>query len=151
MVTHRDLYDARLHSDLKVSDMVSNGSWLWPDEWYEKYHSIINLTVPVLDSNMDDKIVWRTNNGKEVEFSVSVANVDLNDQKPRVEWWKLIWYSQCIPKHSFILWLALHDRLSTQDNLMKWGIHSVNRSYLCYNKAEDLEHLLFQCKFATEI
>ncbi|PWA46891.1 reverse transcriptase domain, Reverse transcriptase zinc-binding domain protein [Artemisia annua] len=34
---------------------------------------------------------------------------------------------------------------------MKWGIHSVNICYLCYNKAEDLDHLLFQCQFATEV
>ncbi|PWA64123.1 hypothetical protein CTI12_AA347270 [Artemisia annua] len=34
---------------------------------------------------------------------------------------------------------------------MRWGIQSVNRCYLCYNKAEDLDHLLFQCQFATEI
>ena len=85
MVTNRDLYDARLHCELKVCDMVSNGNCLWPEEWYVKYHSITNLAVPNLDSNIEDKVVWRTKNGVEVDFSVSIANCDLKEQNARVD------------------------------------------------------------------
>ncbi|PWA90893.1 RNA-directed DNA polymerase, eukaryota, Reverse transcriptase zinc-binding domain protein [Artemisia annua] len=103
------------------------------------------MTVPSLNDDIEDKIVWRTNCGKEAEFSIKVVNFDLNRLNPCVEWWKLVWYSQCIPKHTFILWLA--NRQSTQDRLMKWGIHGANRCCLCYNNSVDLPHLFFQCPF----
>lgn len=32
-ITHRDLYDARLDANLKVSDMIKNDVWDWPSEW----------------------------------------------------------------------------------------------------------------------
>jgi hypothetical protein len=28
---------------------------------------------------------------------------------PAVEWHKVVWFSQAIPRHAFILWLALRD------------------------------------------
>ena len=39
-ITHRDLYDARLDTGLKVSEMISNGCWNWPFEWYHKFSII---------------------------------------------------------------------------------------------------------------
>ncbi|GJS14637.1 RNA-directed DNA polymerase, eukaryota, reverse transcriptase zinc-binding domain protein [Tanacetum coccineum] len=32
-ITYRDLYDERLNSGLKVSDMIGNGEWKWPSDW----------------------------------------------------------------------------------------------------------------------
>ncbi|GJX06069.1 RNA-directed DNA polymerase, eukaryota, reverse transcriptase zinc-binding domain protein [Tanacetum coccineum] len=36
---------------------------------------------------------------------------------PKVEWHKTIWFSQCIPRHLFVMWMALHDRLRTQERM----------------------------------
>ncbi|GFS42551.1 hypothetical protein Acr_00g0080480 [Actinidia rufa] len=35
----------------------------------------------------------------------------------KLTWPKLVWHSSIIPKHSFILWLGLRDRLLTKDKL----------------------------------
>ncbi|GJX38684.1 RNA-directed DNA polymerase, eukaryota, reverse transcriptase zinc-binding domain protein [Tanacetum coccineum] len=145
---NRSLYDARLKKDLKVSDMICNGEWKWPNEWQVKFPTIFNLEVPMIIADKNDKLVWRTRSGKEVEFSVSIANHDLNQHCPSVQWWKLIWYSQCIPKHSFILWLVIQGRICTQDKLKDWGNQAVNRCCLCLNNCEDLQHLFFQCPFS---
>ncbi|GJX44527.1 RNA-directed DNA polymerase, eukaryota, reverse transcriptase zinc-binding domain protein, partial [Tanacetum coccineum] len=99
-ISYRDLYDERLGDDMKVSDMLVN-----------------------------DRVVWRNKFGKDMDFSVSIVNTDLNEQGHVVPWWKLMWFSQCIPKPSFILWLAVQNRLNL----------------------EDLNHLMFQCSFAKEI
>ena len=37
------------------------------------------------------------------------------------QWWKLIWLSVAIPRHAFINWFAITNRLATQDILLKWG------------------------------
>ncbi|GJY13067.1 RNA-directed DNA polymerase, eukaryota, reverse transcriptase zinc-binding domain protein [Tanacetum coccineum] len=39
----RDIYDARLDENAKVSDMISNNQWNWPNGWKEKYALLNNL------------------------------------------------------------------------------------------------------------
>ena len=36
------------------------------------------------------------------------------------QWWKLIWFSVTVPRHAFINWFAITNRLATQDMLLKW-------------------------------
>jgi hypothetical protein len=42
-------------------------------------------------------------------------------RKPQVEWWSLVWFSKAIPRHSFLLWLALRDSLVTGERMAAWG------------------------------
>ncbi|GJS37025.1 RNA-directed DNA polymerase, eukaryota, reverse transcriptase zinc-binding domain protein [Tanacetum coccineum] len=119
-----DLYDARLRDNMTLKEMVSNGQLMWPQE---------------------------CRNGVDMSFSVSIAYSDMNTQFPMVQWWKVIWFSQCIPKHSFIVWLAIQDRLTTMDKISKWGDYAVNRCSLCCQACEDINHLLFQCPFSREV
>nr|GEZ70209.1 hypothetical protein [Tanacetum cinerariifolium] len=42
---YRSLYDARLKMDLKVSDLICNEEWKWPDDWHIKFPNIVNLIV----------------------------------------------------------------------------------------------------------
>ena len=82
---------------------------------------------------------------------MSIVNSDLNNYNQSVDWWQLVWFSQCIPKHTFILWLTIQDRLTNQDKLIKWGIQGANRCSLCQMDSEDMHHLFFQCTFAKEV
>ncbi|GKE12141.1 reverse transcriptase zinc-binding domain-containing protein, partial [Tanacetum coccineum] len=125
-ITHKDLYDARLRDNMTLKEMVSNGQLMWPQEWYVKFHWIKNIVCPVLATDAKDKIVWRSRNGVDMSFS-------------------------CIPKHSFIVWLAIQDRLTTMDKISKWGDYAVNRCSLCCQACEDINHLLFQCPFSREV
>ncbi|GJU84292.1 RNA-directed DNA polymerase, eukaryota, reverse transcriptase zinc-binding domain protein [Tanacetum coccineum] len=63
-LSYRDLYDARLKGDMKVSEMINNGQWRWPEEW-DRYE-------------------------KDMKFSVHTAYNDMTNQQPMVAWWKLI-------------------------------------------------------------
>ena len=98
-----------------------------------------------------DKAVWVTNGGIEVDFSVKVDTNDLCDAVPSVQWWKLVWFAQNIPKHSFILWLAIQDMLSTQDKFLKWVMHTINRFHLFLSDYEDIQHLFFNCSYSANI
>ncbi|GKG35972.1 hypothetical protein Tco_0443650, partial [Tanacetum coccineum] len=62
--------------------MIGNGDWLWPRDWLVRFPVITNLEVPKIDEQTVDKIIWRTNNGKDVEFSVKQVNFDLSSHGP---------------------------------------------------------------------
>ncbi|GJR14347.1 reverse transcriptase zinc-binding domain-containing protein [Tanacetum coccineum] len=151
ILSHRDLYDARLKEDLNLSDMITKGQWNWPEEWYDKFPMVTQIAYPALNDVNTDRIVWRNRDEKDLKFSVSIAYADMSIQYPIVPWWKLIWFSHCIPKHSFIVWLAVQDRLTTQDKLRKWGDHAVNRCCLCCQESKNINHILFQCSFSRDI
>ncbi|GJZ20771.1 RNA-directed DNA polymerase, eukaryota, reverse transcriptase zinc-binding domain protein [Tanacetum coccineum] len=143
LITHRDIYDARLKIDMKVYEMVKDGKWGWPSEWYDKFPTVTNIGDPMIDDQISDKVVWKDEDGAYKEFSVKEVHNSLCVNTPTVQWWKVVWFSQNIPKHPFILWLAIQDRLSTQDKLQKWGIYAVNR--------KDLPHLFFKCEFSKDV
>ena len=97
--------------------MVSNGVWKWPNEWNSEYPNVVSIPVPQIDENKSDKIVWRNKNNKECKFSVKEVYKDLRNDSEEVKWAKVIWFSQNIPKHSFILWLAAQNKLMTHECL----------------------------------
>ncbi|PWA89670.1 RNA-directed DNA polymerase, eukaryota, Reverse transcriptase zinc-binding domain protein [Artemisia annua] len=59
--------------------------------------------------------------GSLKKFSIRMAYSELHDGGNVVRWSKLIWFSQNIPKHAFLLWLAIQCKLPTQDKIRRWG------------------------------
>ena len=51
------------------------------------------------------------------EFQSKLAYEFFRPKGATVTWPKLVWYNSISPKHSFILWLGLKDRLLTRDKL----------------------------------
>ncbi|GJZ15925.1 hypothetical protein Tco_0551602 [Tanacetum coccineum] len=62
-ITNRDIYDARLKNDAKLSDLICNGNWIWPDEWGDDFPELNQLAVPNLNQR-DDRVKWVDNNNK---------------------------------------------------------------------------------------
>lgn len=62
---------------------------------------------------------------------------------------KLIWFSQAVPRYSFIAWLAIHNRLSTGDRTQMWGEHQSCR--LCGEPNESRDHLFFACPYSYTV
>ncbi|GJX34247.1 RNA-directed DNA polymerase, eukaryota, reverse transcriptase zinc-binding domain protein [Tanacetum coccineum] len=63
------------------------------------------------------------------------SSVDANDEFEHVN---------SIEGLTFVVWLAIQDRLTTQDKLRRWGDYAVNRCSLRCQESEDINHLLFQ-------
>ncbi|GJS46645.1 RNA-directed DNA polymerase, eukaryota, reverse transcriptase zinc-binding domain protein [Tanacetum coccineum] len=78
------------------------------------------LNVPVLNGERD-KPMWRKNDGKLVDYSTKTAWEYLRTYFAKVEWHKLVWFTQSIPSHMFVVWLAIHERLQTQEKMLKWN------------------------------
>ncbi|KAJ9546283.1 hypothetical protein OSB04_018826 [Centaurea solstitialis] len=75
---------------------------------------------PVLKENVRDKVFWRSLSGSVGDFTVAAVwdenFLHLEDKR----WANLVWFSQGVPRHAFILWLAIKERLRTMDRLLSW-------------------------------
>jgi hypothetical protein len=60
----------------------------------------------------------------------------------KVGWHKLVWYPLAIPRHSFFLWLAIRDSLTTKDKMLKCGLVGDMKCLFCHYSIECKEHLL---------
>ncbi|GKA88802.1 reverse transcriptase domain, reverse transcriptase zinc-binding domain protein [Tanacetum coccineum] len=116
VVTSRDIHRAGFGLSSKVKDAVFNGGWSWPSEWYSKYPIFHSLLVPNISSSAD-VLEWRNNMGEAKNFSVAAVWNCIRPRSDEVEWCHVVWFSNCIPRHAFHLWLVARRRLKTHDML----------------------------------
>ncbi|PWA55517.1 reverse transcriptase zinc-binding domain-containing protein [Artemisia annua] len=88
--------------------------------------------------------------GSLKKFSIRMAYSELHDGGDVVRWSKLIWFSQNIPKHAFLLWLAIQCKLPTQDKIRRWGNYDLMVCLLCYSDLDSHDHLFFNCSYTSK-
>ncbi|GKB66961.1 hypothetical protein Tco_0928373 [Tanacetum coccineum] len=71
----------------------------------------------------------------------------------KVDWVDVVWFSICIPRHAFNLWLVIKKKLKMQDRLSSWDVNgSLAMSYpLCESQPDSHEHLFFECSFSMQV
>ncbi|GKA74484.1 reverse transcriptase zinc-binding domain-containing protein [Tanacetum coccineum] len=148
VVTKRDIYDARMTDKCTVKEAINRGNWNWPSDWAGKFPILSNYGVPNLKESEGDVTKWKDNNGKLVTFSVKQAWKDRIAEGLKVNWKDMVWYTQCIPKHAFVLWMAVQGRLLTQDRMIKWNPNAVLKCPLCDECSDSHDHLFFKCKYS---
>lgn len=94
----------------------------------------------------EDRIYCKSSAGGD--FNVHDGWECIEKNKPRVIWFKLLWSSHLIPKHCFMAWLTILDRLSTKDRQINWGRQIDPTCVLCSNHLETRNHLFFYCNFS---
>ncbi|GFS32294.1 hypothetical protein Acr_00g0021820 [Actinidia rufa] len=85
-------------------------------------------------------------NGK---FQSRLAYEFFRPRGAKLAWPKLVWNGSIIPRHSFILWLGLKDRLLTKDKLRDFI--EDQSCPLCSSQNETLDHLFFHCNIGNQI
>ena len=75
----------------------------------------------------------------------------IRPRREKVVWHKLVWYHLTVPKHVFISWMAILDRLPTMDRLRTRGMEVGGVCALCKQDMETRNHLLFSCSYSKEI
>ena len=43
---------------VKVGDLVSEGLWNWPQSWNDRFEVVMDIQVPKLIVQLDNKVVW---------------------------------------------------------------------------------------------
>ncbi|WZZ85580.1 hypothetical protein YC2023_114159 [Brassica napus] len=75
----------------------------------------------------DDICLWkRENGGFHHVFSTSQTWHLTQSQPPKIPCHKGVWFPEAISKYSFITRLAMHNRLSTEDRILRWNSQVVS-------------------------
>ncbi|GKE19955.1 putative reverse transcriptase domain-containing protein [Tanacetum coccineum] len=105
-----------------VADLILNGTWNWPQAWLAKAPNIGNIVAPILNINKHDCLKWRDANGNMMQFSIKCAWEVLRPRGMEFPWYNIVWFTHCIPRHAFHLWLVMRRSLKTQDKLRTWDV-----------------------------
>ncbi|XP_022024390.1 uncharacterized protein LOC110924702 [Helianthus annuus] len=151
----RMIASAGFNMESKVSDVYSDSSWRWPVAWRDLYPVLIQLDGISLQPNKSDKVLWRQGNQKHV-FSSSRVWDSVRYHAVEVEWCRLVWFGQCIPRHAFLLWLIMRRKLLTQDKILSWDLSrrknmNMMCCLLCYANHDSHTHLFFECKYSSQV
>ncbi|XP_022026078.1 uncharacterized protein LOC110926659 [Helianthus annuus] len=149
-LSHRNMCEGDFSRRSKVADIVSNGMWKWPQDWQERFLNLYNSQVIDI-SDVEDKIIWKTNEGNLIQFTVGDVWMDIREEGAPVPWFSIVWFSQNIPRHAFILWLAIKGRLKTHEVLSAWMDTTHMKCVLCKTTSDSHNHLFFACPYSKEI
>ncbi|GKB50431.1 putative RNA-directed DNA polymerase [Tanacetum coccineum] len=152
-ISTRDIFHAGFNLSTKVHELVLFGAWNWPHEWYSKYQFLSALPAPNISNNVQDLLEWRLPTGKVLPFSVQVVWNSIRSRGADVVWYDMVWFSNCIPRHAFNMWLILLGRLKTQDKLRPWDLSAALSVScpLCNSQPDSQEHLFFECGFSQQL
>ena len=64
-------------------------------------------------------------------YSVKAGYKWQHRSQEKVQWDKLIWARTMLPKHSFVVWVFIHNRLPTLYRLSKFSSHANPHCALC--------------------
>ncbi|GJW36359.1 RNA-directed DNA polymerase, eukaryota, reverse transcriptase zinc-binding domain protein [Tanacetum coccineum] len=125
-ISSRKIYYAGLSLKTNVADVVDNGRWIWPKSLSDEFDGLTAIDPPTLINGKNDKILWKINSGRHKDFS-------------------------CIPRHSFVVWLAIHGRLKTHDKMRAWELKDNLKCIFCKKVKDSHAHLFFSCEFTSKI
>ncbi|KAL0295157.1 UNVERIFIED_CONTAM: hypothetical protein Sradi_6849400 [Sesamum radiatum] len=104
----------------------------------------IIANLPQIHPGESDSIHWKLNAGC---FNTAAVFSLLEPASPTVVWHVLLGGRFKIPRHTFILWLAIKGRLSTMDR--PWMNDVADGCVLCnFAARETHRHLFFECPYA---
>nr|GEX09581.1 hypothetical protein [Tanacetum cinerariifolium] len=102
-------------------------------------------------TNEMDKVRWLSKDNNMVNFSIQRVWKDLRHQHEKVSWYIVVWFTYMIPRHAFIVWLMMYERLHTQDRIAKWYPNKNMKCSLCNEEIDSHDHLFINCKYAAKI
>ncbi|XP_023746810.1 uncharacterized protein LOC111894956 [Lactuca sativa] len=124
---------------------------IWPVEWVNKFPGLKDAPMFCIEPNQRDIISWRDKKGICKQFSCKQVWCDINNFGDKVTWYDIVWYSNCIPRNSFILWMAILNRLKTHDCVKGWEISGNLLCPFCAITPDSHDHLFFKCAYAQLI
>lgn len=127
-----------------VISIQNNGTWSLPSS---NFTELIDLRALIMAVQIQDtdSITWDGLQPKLVSISSiwrAIRSTSVNFQA-----FELVWRSFMIPKFSFILWLAVKNRLLTKDRMTIFGMAVDVRCVLCHNADESIHHLFTDCPY----
>ena len=149
-LSKKDIFYAGFQDSATLADVIDENGWKLPSQWADKYPLLQNLAVHVLN-DQPDRAVWIDKNGNVKKYVTNTVWQDVREEGNGVNWKSLVWYSHCIPKHAFILWLVVKNKLCTQDKIQKWYPNRQYECSLCKSDIDSHDHLFFKCEYSKVV
>ncbi|KAL0281741.1 UNVERIFIED_CONTAM: hypothetical protein Sradi_7291700 [Sesamum radiatum] len=126
--------------DSQLQSVIHQGHWCWPSASDLDIQRIMDELPPIFPQQTDS-ILW-----KPGKFNTKSVLKFLQPPSPRVGWYQLMGGKFGLPRHEFILWLAILERLSTLDRI--WASPTGQKCVLCGGQQREThDHLFFHCSF----
>ena len=112
LVSDRGRAVCGLHINSCISDGSSNGKW-WISHVLSR-SPIISLMKQCLHDagiSLSPHFILLASNTWEHVYNILEVN-----------WYQVVWFKESIPKHAFLTWIAIRDRLPTRDRIHRWGM-----------------------------
>ncbi|XP_059638949.1 uncharacterized protein LOC132281241 [Cornus florida] len=149
-IDHSIIACSQWDNGAKVQCPIRHDQWRIPCLFKELVPTIGTTEhLPVLRNRSHGSVIWTLSSTGS--FHLATAYCALISPSPSIPWHFVIWFSNHIPRFSFIAWVALSHRLKTRDSLALAKKIVPNYCSLCLAAAESHQHLFFKCRFASEI
>ncbi|GKE43345.1 reverse transcriptase zinc-binding domain-containing protein [Tanacetum coccineum] len=112
-------YDARLSNTSNVSNLIHV-------EWFDRFLVLNQIPIPLLIEESKDDAVWETRTGRSIKYATRIVWKDMCHEGLKVEWRDMIWFPQCIPRHSFVVWMEINSRLFTNNKRVEQPIIQIS-------------------------
>lgn len=149
LLTPRQLASTGLHWNAKVSAILEGDDWRFPEGNHLLRTVWDGVPIRPPNHNTEDQVIWQPN--PRGVFTIQTAWEYIRVHHPPDPTHLLLWQRGHIPRHSFILWLAINNKLRTMDRIpVSMGLPS-HACVLCNQGAEDHDHLFFQCSYTRGV
>jgi hypothetical protein len=143
-------------SEICVATAIQNRRWVrdisggLSVQALAQYLQLWDLVETVtLVAELPDVAIWKGT--KDGSFSVNSAYRLFFMAYTRFGCAKAIWKSKAPMKCKLFMWLAVHRRCLTADNLQQRGWPHNSTCLLCQVTAEDCDHLFVHCRFTCQV
>ncbi|GKB44569.1 hypothetical protein Tco_0889511 [Tanacetum coccineum] len=85
----RSLEDWNIHCsglsmNSKIADVIDMGRWIWPKTLTDMFDGLLEIDPPSFDNGKANKVMWKKNAGKNVDFAISKVWHDIRKSKQAV-------------------------------------------------------------------
>ncbi|XP_059669152.1 uncharacterized protein LOC132314294 [Cornus florida] len=149
-----DVEILQLDPRVTVDSLISNNQWEVPISlqqipFFQSQAFTLQLQNIPPPSYASDKVEWFPSSPNEYSHRLTMDY--FTPPSLVFAWDQLVWFKHHIPKHGYIVWLALKKRLATLDTKPMMKKHYTNACYLCLAHEESLDHIFFKCQFSSRI
>lgn len=138
-----------------VSQAVSGSSWALPrgrNRTIQLIRASLPSNTPSLVASVPDVYLWRNSqDAPPGVFSFSKTWDRLHPSPPPVSWFNSVWFKSRVPKHAFLTWVSVRNRLPTRNRLLNWGMNIPSTCLLCDADNESRNHIFFTCSYAKDV
>ena len=141
-----------IKKDLRICEVLRDDEWKFcscRDRLIQSLVAEIHAFQLKLTDGRDE-VLWKRGNGEYgTKFVSSKTWHQIRQRKEKVQWSKIFWFPQGVPRYAFITWLAIRDRLSTGHRSSKWGSRNTVSTVVSRMRLETISflHVLIHSHF----